>query len=92
MHLAGDRASSAYDSRGLFKARPGQLWVEWGSEDTGAYAGWLQVAHQGDSATSEVTIHLSFFDKLDKLYHGGRAAAVEAELAEALDRLAGSFA
>ncbi|MGW9029528.1 SRPBCC family protein [Streptomyces sp. NPDC055722] len=49
------------DMSALLKARPEQMRIEWGTRDEGSYAGWLQVAGIG-SGTSEVTVHLSFFD------------------------------
>ncbi|MGV9539581.1 SRPBCC family protein, partial [Streptosporangium sandarakinum] len=50
------------DSRGLFRAVPEQLRLEWGTRDDASYSGWLQVADSG-AGGSEVTIHLSFFDE-----------------------------
>ncbi|MFG2683245.1 SRPBCC family protein [Streptomyces sp. NPDC048392] len=50
------------DTSALLSARPEQLRLEWGTRDQGSYAGWLQVAGL-DSGTSEVTVHLSFFDE-----------------------------
>ncbi|MFK0117658.1 SRPBCC family protein [Streptomyces sp. NPDC090994] len=49
------------DTSALLRARPEQLRLEWGTRDEGAYAGWLQVAGV-EGGTSEVTVHLSFFD------------------------------
>ncbi|MCZ9338780.1 SRPBCC family protein, partial [Streptomyces sp. TRM76130] len=49
------------DTSALLRARPEQLRLEWGTRDEGAYAGWLQVAGL-EGGTSEVTVHLSFFD------------------------------
>jgi len=49
------------DTSALFRARPDQMRLEWGTRDQGSYAGWLQVAGIGSGA-SEVTVHLSFFD------------------------------
>ncbi|SDE01852.1 SRPBCC family protein [Streptomyces prasinopilosus] len=49
------------DTSALFRARPEQMRLEWGTRDRGSYAGWLQVAGIGSGA-SEVTVHLSFFD------------------------------
>ncbi|MEU2537949.1 SRPBCC family protein [Streptomyces iakyrus] len=49
------------DTSALFRARPDQMRLEWGTRDQGAYAGWLQVAGL-DGGASEVTVHLSFFD------------------------------
>lgn len=75
------------DTEGLFRAQPDQMRVEWGSRGTGQYAGWLQV-YSRDGGRSEVNLHLSFFDELDEAYRGDRAAAVEADMELALDRLA----
>ncbi|MEV0302377.1 SRPBCC family protein [Streptomyces prasinus] len=49
------------DTSALFRARPDQMRLEWGTREQGSYAGWLQVAGIGSGA-SEVTVHLSFFD------------------------------
>ncbi|MEU1309202.1 SRPBCC family protein [Streptomyces cinnamoneus] len=70
------------DERALFRADKEQMRVEWGTRDTGNYAGWLQVAGIGSGA-SEVTIHLSFFDEADD--PGGDT--VRAALARSLERL-----
>lgn len=88
IHLEGERANAHYEGQGLLRARPEQLRLEWGSDRTGDYAGWLQVEHQGATDTSEVVLHLSFFDELDKTYRAGHGDAVAAELEEALERLA----
>ncbi|MBG0815663.1 SRPBCC family protein [Planomonospora sp. ID82291] len=53
---------SGRDERALFRARRDQLRVEWGTRDDSRYAGWLQVAGISDRS-SEVTVHLSFFDE-----------------------------
>ncbi|MBB6080751.1 SRPBCC family protein [Streptomyces paradoxus] len=50
------------DTSALFRARPDQMRLEWGTRDQGEYAGWLQVAGL-DGGASEVTVHLSFFDE-----------------------------
>ncbi|MFE9674964.1 SRPBCC family protein [Streptomyces sp. NPDC006259] len=49
------------DTSALLRARPEQMRLEWGTREQGGYTGWLQVAGIG-SGTSEVTVHLSFFD------------------------------
>ncbi|MFD5264948.1 SRPBCC family protein [Streptomyces sp. NPDC058335] len=49
------------DTSALLRARREQMRLEWGTRDQGSYTGWLQVAGIG-SDTSEVTVHLSFFD------------------------------
>ncbi|MEU3663860.1 SRPBCC family protein [Streptomyces sp. NPDC032940] len=53
---------SDQDTSALLSARPEQMRLEWGTRDQGGYAGWLQVAGL-DAGTSEVTVHLSFFDE-----------------------------
>lgn len=71
------------DASALFRAQPDQQRLEWGTRDSGSYAGWLQVAGIGSGA-SEVTIHLSFFDET----HDPGGEAVHAALDRSLDRLA----
>jgi uncharacterized protein YndB with AHSA1/START domain len=87
VHVAGDRGGHHYDADSLFRAERDQLRVEWGTRGQGDYAGWLQI-YSHDDGTSEVNIHLSFFDELDHAVRGRRADEVEAELDAALDRLA----
>ncbi|KOV96984.1 hypothetical protein ADK65_27600 [Streptomyces sp. NRRL B-1140] len=60
------------DTDAVLRARPEQMRLEWGTREQGGYAGWLQVAGL-DGGTSEVTVHLSFFD--DGHDPGERAAA-----------------
>ncbi|WP_445281544.1 SRPBCC family protein [Streptomyces sp. DSM 118148] len=50
------------DTAALMRAENDQMRIEWGTREQGSYAGWLQVAGIGSGA-SEVTVHLSFFDK-----------------------------
>ncbi|MFF8831060.1 SRPBCC family protein [Streptomyces sp. NPDC015131] len=50
------------DTSALLRARKEQMRLEWGTREQGSYAGWLQVAGIG-GGTSEVTVHLSFFDE-----------------------------
>ncbi|RZS89855.1 polyketide cyclase/dehydrase/lipid transport protein [Motilibacter rhizosphaerae] len=88
VHVEGERGSQPYEGDGLFRAQRDQLRLEWGSDRTGEYAGWLQIHHQAQDDRSEVVIHLSFFEELDERYRASRAQAVEAELEEALDTLA----
>ena len=65
IHVAGDTPGGHYDTEGLFRARPEQLRLEWGSDGTDDYSGWLQVFDSGPAgaARSEVTLHLSFRDE-----------------------------
>ncbi|GAA0460474.1 SRPBCC family protein [Streptomyces stramineus] len=70
------------DAPALFRPRPEQLRLEWGTRDSGSYAGWLQVAGIGSGA-SEVTVHLSFFDER----HDPGADAVHAALEDSLANL-----
>ncbi|MBZ4014452.1 SRPBCC family protein [Streptomyces purpurogeneiscleroticus] len=71
------------DASALFRAQPDQQRLEWGTRESGSYAGWLQVAGIGSGA-SEVTIHLSFFEAS----HDPGREAVEAALDRSLARLA----
>ncbi|WP_169981797.1 SRPBCC family protein [Microbispora sp. H10836] len=71
------------DERALLRAEREQLRMEWGTRDVDRYAGWLQVAGI-DDASSDVTVHLSFFDE----GHTPPAEAVEHALDESLERLA----
>ncbi|MFE0043621.1 SRPBCC family protein [Streptomyces albireticuli] len=50
------------DEPALFRTRAGEMRLEWGTREGGAYTGWLQVAGTGAGA-SEVTVHLSFADE-----------------------------
>ncbi|MEU5523378.1 SRPBCC family protein [Streptomyces sp. NPDC093250] len=50
------------DISALLRAQRDQMRLEWGTRERGSYAGWLQVAGI-DSGASEVTVHLSFFEK-----------------------------
>jgi len=72
---------------GLVGVRPEQLRVEWGSEDSGDYAGWLQVSH-AEPGHSSVTMHLSFLGKQPETReHGHAADEVRSWLDDALARL-----
>ncbi|MEU1692950.1 SRPBCC family protein [Streptomyces hirsutus] len=70
------------DTPALFRARPDQMRLEWGTRDQGSYTGWLQVAGI-DSGASEVTVHLSFFDDS----HDPGEGAVRDALDTSLQRL-----
>ncbi|MEU3825077.1 SRPBCC family protein [Streptomyces sp. SID486] len=52
---------TGHDTAALLRSEPDQMRMEWGTREHGGYTGWLQVAGIG-SGTSEVTVHLSFFD------------------------------
>lgn len=71
------------DERALLRAEQDQLRMEWGTRDVDRYAGWLQVAGIDDDS-SDVTVHLSFFDER----HAPAAEAVEQALDDSLERLA----
>jgi uncharacterized protein YndB with AHSA1/START domain len=75
------------DVDGLVRVRPEQLRVEWGSDATPDYAGWLQVEHAGEGRSS-VVLHLSFFGKQPETRpHGQAREELQAWLADGLDRL-----
>jgi uncharacterized protein YndB with AHSA1/START domain len=74
---------------GLVGVRPEQLRLEWGSEDSPDYAGWLQVEH-AEPGHSAVLLHLSFLgDQPETRRHGHAADEVRQWLDEALERLEG---
>jgi hypothetical protein len=75
--------AAAERERALVRAEQDQLRLEWGTRDTGHYAGWLQVAGLGSGA-SEVTVHLSFFDPRT----APPREQVESALGDSLARLA----
>jgi uncharacterized protein YndB with AHSA1/START domain len=89
----GDGAVHAdVDSRdvhadGLVGVRPEQLRLEWGSEDSPDYAGWLQVEH-AEPGHSSVVMHLSFLgDQPEARRHGSAAGEVRQWLDDALAQL-----
>jgi uncharacterized protein YndB with AHSA1/START domain len=72
---------------GLVGVRPEQLRLEWGSEDSPDYAGWLQVEH-AEAGHSSVLMHLSFLgDQPEARRHGSAADEVRQWLDDALSRL-----
>ncbi len=74
----------------LFRARPEQRRLEWGTEADGSYAGWLQVYASGtDDEHSEVNLHLSFLGGQPQAHGGAAARDVQAELERSLEALAG---
>ncbi|MEV7190531.1 SRPBCC family protein [Streptomyces sp. NPDC093510] len=73
------------DVSALLRARPEQMRLEWGTREQGGYTGWLQVAGLA-GGTSEVTVHLSFFEALDEGHDPGERAVHEA-LDRSLERL-----
>lgn len=66
----------------LVRVAEDQMRVEWGTRESGSYAGWLQVEGT-EEAPSEVIVHLSFFDEDEAPPRG----AVEDALRRSLDRL-----
>lgn len=70
------------DEAALLRSHPERMRLEWGTREDGVYAGWLQVAGAG-SGTSEVTLHLSFFEER----HDPGAEIVHAALEDSLERL-----
>jgi uncharacterized protein YndB with AHSA1/START domain len=86
VHVEGGGDGFHYDTEGLFRARPEQLRIEWGSEGPD-YAGWAQVYHSGAGA-SEVNLHLSFFGDQPQAHEGAEAEEMRKGMREALDRLA----
>jgi hypothetical protein len=85
VHVEGAGDGYRYDTEGLFRARPEQLRIEWGSEGPD-YAGWAQVYHSGAGA-SEVNLHLSFFGDQPQSHEGAEAEQMRQGMREALERL-----
>src|SRR5215207_1717562 len=85
VHVEGEEGDRHYDAEGLFRARPDQLRIEWGSEGPD-YAGWAQVYHSG-AGSSEVNLHLSFFGDQPQAHEGADAEQMRQGMREALDRL-----
>jgi uncharacterized protein YndB with AHSA1/START domain len=75
------------DMRGLVRVRPEQLRVEWGSEESPDYAGWLQVEH-ADPGRSSVVLHLSFMGhQVETRKHGTAGDEVQGWMEDGLNRL-----
>ncbi|THC55274.1 SRPBCC family protein [Streptomyces sp. A1499] len=70
------------DVSALLRAQKDQMRLEWGTREQGSYTGWLQVAGMG-TGTSEVTVHLSFFEDS----HDPGEQAVHSALDNSLERL-----
>lgn len=91
VELVRDTDAGPYQVEGLFRAQADQRRVEWGSRDTGDYAGWLQIYDSGESRC-EVNVHLSFLAEQPEAGAGPAQEGVEEELSRTLDRLAARFA
>jgi uncharacterized protein YndB with AHSA1/START domain len=82
-----DLESRGIHADGLVGVRPEQLRLEWGSEDSPDYAGWLQVEH-AEEGHSSVLMHLSFLgDQPEARRHGSAAGEVRQWLDDALAQL-----
>lgn len=58
VRVEGEVKGHSYAADGQFHADPNTQRLEW-KADEGYYAGWLQVQPAGDSASSEVTVHIA---------------------------------
>src|SRR3954453_3723722 len=86
-HGHADVESRDVHADGLVGVRPEQLRVEWGSDASPDYAGWLQVEH-AEEGHSSVLMHLSFLgDQPEARRHGSAADEVRQWLDDALSRL-----
>ena len=85
VRVTGEADGQHYDTEGLFRARPDQLRIEWGSHGPD-YAGWAQVYHSGAGA-SEVNLHLSFLGDQPQAHEGEEAEQMRQGMREALARL-----
>ncbi|GGX90062.1 SRPBCC family protein [Streptomyces minutiscleroticus] len=72
----------AEDIPALLRTERDQMRIEWGTREDGSYAGWLQVSGIG-SGSSEVIVHLSFFDER----HDPGPQLVQDALVKSLSRL-----
>jgi hypothetical protein len=84
--LHADIPPRGTSGEGLVRVRVEQRRVEWGSEDSPDYAGWLQVMHAGDDESS-VLLHLSFLGDQPETHGGHAPDEVRRWLDEALTRL-----
>lgn len=88
VHVEGAAGGEHYSATGLIGVRHEQRRLEWGSQDSPDYAGWLQVSAAGDGESSSVTLHLSFLgDQEQAREHGGAPQRMYREMEEALERL-----
>lgn len=89
VHLERLAGESPYELEGLVNVSSEQRRLEWGSRETGDYAGWLQV-YDSDRGRSEVNLHLSFFADQPEAHAGRFGQEVDDEIDASLDRLAAS--
>lgn len=88
VHVEGTVRGREYSATGLIGVRREQRRLEWGSQDSPDYAGWLQVAAADDGESSSVTLHLSFLGHQEQARpHGDAAEQMRHEMDEALMRL-----
>lgn len=86
VHIEGEApGGQRYSRDGLWSARDEQLRLEWGSEEDGRYAGWLQFTGIEDDA-SEAVLHLSFLGEQEMAAEHDEQ--MDVGMAQALDRLA----
>lgn len=89
VHVEGEADGHPYAADGLLGARDQQLRLEWGSDEDGRYAGWLQFTGIEDDA-SEAVLHLSFLGDQPQAHQ--RDPEMQRGLEEALERLAQAVA
>ena len=85
VHVEGSADGHAYAADGLWRARDSQLRLEWGSDEDGRYAGWMQFEGIEDDRC-EAVLHLSFLGEQPQARR--QDDEVRRGMEEALDRLA----
>ncbi|PRX48641.1 polyketide cyclase/dehydrase/lipid transport protein [Prauserella shujinwangii] len=81
--------SEVYDAEGYVNVDAAELRLEWGSNDSARYEGWLQVepGSRGD-LHSVATLHITFGGKQPETLGGEFSEEVDRRIEESLDRLA----
>lgn len=90
VRVQGHVQGRSYDSDGYYRVITGQKRMEWGSDGENRYRGWLTV--EGDGATSNVRVHLSFEPRPDQIRQfesqtGDADRTIQQGLEEALQRI-----
>ena len=60
IRIRGIAAGQLYDNDGFFHVDEDRRRMEWGSDGENQYRGWLEVKEAADSASAQVTVHLTF--------------------------------
>ncbi|MFO7276396.1 MAG: SRPBCC family protein [Pseudomonadota bacterium] len=90
VRVRGRVQGRSYDSDGYYRVNAAKRRMEWGSDGENQYRGWLTV--EGDGATSNVRVHLSFEPRPDQIQQferqtGDADRTIQQGLEEALQRI-----